>query len=202
MILGYARGVRWTDELIKEKVLQVKDGLGLDRMPSRRECEDYFGDTSLTNAVSKRKRWYSLAAELDLPIKHSETFVGKTFEKIAVEDLSGRGYETKRMSTEFPYDILVEDSVKVDVKASHLFRGRLGNFYTFNLEKPYATCDVYILYCLDDHDSIIYSLIVPSVAVISNTQISVGEFSSKYHCFKERWDILDKYIEFLKGLVS
>lgn len=31
--MGYARGTRWTDELIEQKILEVVEGLGLDRMP-------------------------------------------------------------------------------------------------------------------------------------------------------------------------
>ena len=121
--MGYAKGIRWSDELIKERVLEVKTALNLDRMPSQRECEDYFHDSALSNAVHRRGGWYQLAADLGLPLKESETYFGKTYEANVADLLRGMGFEVRRMSQNFPYDLLVDDCVKVDVKASRLFRG-------------------------------------------------------------------------------
>ena len=71
--MGYSHGIKWTDELIQEKILEVKDALQLGRMPSREECRQYFHDESLVNAVSRRIGWYALAREMGLKIKDSET---------------------------------------------------------------------------------------------------------------------------------
>ena len=123
--MGYVRGTRWTDELIKEKVIEVKEKLGLDRMPSRKECANYFHNDALVNAVSRRKKWYKLAEELGLEVKNSETYFGKSYEAKTEEMLNGMGFEVRKMSQNFPYDLLV-DCVKVDVKASHLYQGKKG----------------------------------------------------------------------------
>ena len=57
--MGYKHGTRWTDDVIKERILEIVKFNRLDRMPTSSEAEAYFGDCSLTNAVSRRKGgWY------------------------------------------------------------------------------------------------------------------------------------------------
>ncbi len=194
--MGYAHGVKWTNELIKEKVLEVKEKLGLDRMPSRSECERYFQNTALTNAISKRIGWYQLADEMGLPKKKSETLLGKAFEAKAAKILEAKGFDVRQMPQNFPYDLLIDSCIKVDVKTSRLYRGKEGNFYTYNMEKPFATCDVYLLFELDQADDIKRVMVIPSKFVISNNQISVGETNSKYHKFTDRWDYILQMSEF------
>ena len=198
--MGYTRGTRWNDELIRQKVLEVKDALSLDRMPSRKECADYYHNESLVNAISRRKSWYKLADELGLPIKESETYFGKTQEAIAEEMLVSRGYSVRRMFQNFPYDLLVDDAVKIDVKASHLYRGTGGDFYTFNLEKQFATCDIFLLFTLNDDNSEREVYVVPSTFVIAQTQLSIGKDKSKYRRFIDRWDYIDLYSEFMYSI--
>ncbi len=199
--MGYTHGYRWTDHDIKQAVITVVDSCGLDRMPSRKECVDFYNSESLANAVSRRYGgWYKLANDLGLPIKKSETYLGKIHEGVATNMLTDRGFSVVRMPQNFPYDLLVDDAVKVDVKASRLYRGKLGNFYTYNLEKKYATCDLYILFALDDESNIVDTYIVPSKFVINNTQISIGEFNSKYHKFKDRWDYIADMSRYINSL--
>lgn len=193
--MGRPNRIVWTDDLIKEKILEVKNGLSLDRMPSRSECIQYFHNTSLVNAISRRNKWYQLADELGLKVKDSETYFGKSQEATAAEILISKGFSVRKMSQNFPYDLLVDDCVKVDVKASHLYHGPNGDFYTFNLEKDYATCDIYILFALSESDeSSIF--IVPSKFVIAQNQISMGVLKSKYHRFKDRWDYISALSDF------
>jgi hypothetical protein len=199
--MGYASGTRWTPELIKEKIFEVVDALGLDRMPSQKECSDYFHNGALASAISRRGGWYTLASELGLPIKNSETYFGKRHEQIAQEQLISFGYEVRRMPQNFPYDLLVNDCVKVDVKASRLYRGVNGNFYTFGIEKPYCTCDIYILYLVNDDQSIKDALIIPSKFVFANKQISVGEMNSKYYKYSQNWGYIQSFCSFLDDVV-
>lgn len=164
--------------------------MALSRMPSRSECEAYFRDCSLTNAISRRDGgWYQLAFELGLPLKASETLFGKTHEAKASEALMAAGHEVRKMSQNFPYDLLVDDCVKVDVKASRLYHGETGNFYSYNLEKPYATCDFYVLYAQpDEGDERV--IVVPSKNVIAHSQISIGERNSKYYRYENQWGLI------------
>ncbi len=189
--MGYARGIRWSDELIREKVLEVSNFLSLNRMPSRQECENYFGDTALTNAVSRRMGWYSLAKDLGLPIKTSNTTFGKSFESMAEQLLLSKGFQVIRMSQNFPYDLLIDNCVKVDVKASRMYHGSQGYFYSFSIEKKFASCDFYLLLAVNDDREIQRCMVVPSCYVVFNKQISVGVTNSKYHRFTDRWDLIE-----------
>jgi hypothetical protein len=201
LLMGYAHGIRWSDQLIKEKVLEVKAALNLDRMPSKSECDAHFGNYALSNVISKKKGWYNLAAELNLQIKKSDTLLGKQFEKKAKEILENKGFKVRQMSQNFPYDLLVDDCVKIDVKESRLYKGKTGEFYSFNLEKNFATCDVFLLVALNDNDSINRIMVVPSKAVFNNNQISVGKFISKYDKFIDKWEYISNLSAFWSGVV-
>ena len=170
-------------------------------MPSRRECEEYYHNCALTNAVTKKIGWYQLASEMGLPVKRSETGFGKAYESQMVELLQNMGFCVRRMPQNFPYDLLIDDRVKVDVKASRLYKGPNGNFYSYNLEKPFATCDFYILLSVDYDGHVSRNMVVPSVRVISQTQISVGENESVYHKFTDRFDLIKTASLFWEGLI-
>ena len=193
--MGYTHGTKWTKDKIKEEILAVVKATNLNRMPSRSECVEYYKNNCLACAVSKIG-WYALAKELGLPIKVSDTYFGKLHEENAQNELSAMGYDVRRMSQNFPYDLLINGCVKVDVKASRLFRGKMGNFYAFNLEKPFCTCDIYLLYCLNDDGTQNDTLIIPSKFVAFNTQISVGETKSVYHKYSHRWDYIQIFCDF------
>ena len=195
--MGYAHGRKWTDQSIRDGISNVVQGLGLSRMPSRAECEAYCGNYSLTNAVSKRIGWYRLANEMGLSIKDSDTYFGKTHEAIANDKLLSLGYKTQRMPQNFPYDILVNGRVKIDVKVSRLYHGTQGDFYSFNLEKRHSTCDIYWLHLANDKGNVAKTLIIPSVVVSENTQISVGAYVSRYDKYENRLDYIDQYDAFL-----
>lgn len=200
--MGYAHGTQWTEDLVKQKVLEVMEALKLDRMPSRSECESYFHGTGLTNAISRRYGWYNLAEKLGISVKDSQSRFGKSYETLATEMLQAMGFEVRRMSQNFPYDLLVDNCVKIDVKASRLYRGKQGNFYSYNLEKPFATCDFFILLAVNDDDTINRKMVVPSNQVIANNQISVGEHRSKYHRFTDRFDLIELMSAFWSDLVG
>ena len=195
--VGYSKGIHWTDALIREKVLEVKSAMSLDRMPSCSECKAYFHDSKLSSAISKRPgEWSQLALDLGLEIKESATYFGKQQESIAEEILIAHGFSVRKMSQNFPYDLLVNDCVKVDVKASHLYCGPYGDFYTFNIEKPFATCDIYLLFTLNDDNTVRSIFVIPSKFVITNNQISIGVLKSKYHRFERCWNYIEALSDF------
>lgn len=198
--MGYAHGNRWTIDKIQEALLFMIESEDMDRMPTRSEVEQFYGNHCLTNAISKRIGWYELADMLNLPIKMSETTFGKEQELAVLEDLASMGHYVCRMPQNFPYDLLVDGSVKIDVNASRLYKGDNGSFYSFNLEKPFCTCDIYILRLLSPLDGSVTSLIVPSKDVPQNTQISVGAKASKYYRYKNKWDYVDQYSDFFKSI--
>ena len=185
-------------EQVIEELFEVINSLELKRMPTRSEVRDYYGNDSLTNIISKRYTWSGMANELGLESKESETNFGKKHETKAKEHLIGIGYTVDSMPQNFPYDLLVNDCLKIDVKVSKLYKGEKGNFYSCNLEKQFTTCDIYIVYLISEEQENI--LIIPSKFVSKNTQISIGENKSKYDVFLNRWDFIEKYIDFFKGV--
>lgn len=198
--MGYSHGTHWDDGKIKAEIIKVKNYLEIERMPTRNEINSVYGNNNLSCAISKRKGYYGYAKELNLKIKKSCTTTGKTYEHIASDLLQEKGYKVTRMPQNFPYDLLINDCVKVDVKASHLFRGKNGNFYTFSTEKPFATCDIYLLIELDDNDNASRLMVVPSKFVFTNSQISVGTENSKYHVFTDRFDYIDTLSDFWRKI--
>lgn len=191
----------WNDDSIKSSITQMINDLHLERMPSRKEVDEYFGDTSLSNAISHRRKWYKLADELNLDVKKSNTYVGKKYEEYAKNELTNYGFTVLNMSQNFPYDLLVNDFVKIDVKASRLHHASRGNFYSYNLEKPYSTCDIYLLYLINDDGSVKDTLIIPSIHVFTNVQISVGEINSKYYKYSQKWYYIQNYYKFYKEVI-
>ena len=189
--------IKQKEQVIKE-LFEVIEKLQLNRMPTRSEVSDYFGNESLTNIISKRYTWGGLARELNLQSKESETNFGKIHEEKAKKHLIGLGYRVDSMPQNFPYDLLVNDCLKIDVKVSKLYKGKKDNFYSCNLGKMFTTCDIYIVYLISEKEEMV--AIIPSKFVSKNTQISIGEFTSKYHKFLNKWEYIDQYLNFLEGV--
>lgn len=200
--MGYnGKGRKWNDEIVKDELMKVMTALGISRMPTSNECNLVYGSKALSQRITKRKGgWWGLAKEMNLDIKPSQTLTGKKGEEYAVRALQSRGFHVERMSQNFPYDILVDKSVKIDVITSALYKQSHGNFYSFNLEKKSATCDIYILLTLDDDKEVDRVYIVPSVKVIHNTKISIGEISSVYHQYIDKWDYIVSLSDYWKRI--
>lgn len=194
--MGYAHGIEWTEDKIKYELLKVIKGTGLQRMPSRSECVEFCKNNKLANAITRHGGWYKWAEKLGLALKGSETKFGKDYEMIAANLLRKQGFAVCQMPQNFPYDLLIDNCVKVDVKASKLYHAKNGNFYSFNLEKPYATCDFYILFTVNAGEEIQRIMVVPSSTVVRNNQISVGENDSKYHKFTDKYGFIEDAVEF------
>lgn len=198
--MGYAHGHKWTDEEVENKILEAVKGLSLDRMPSRKELERYFGNSQLSGRISKNQGFNYWANKLGLSYKKSETSLGKEFECIAAQKLMELGYIVTQMPQNHPYDLLVNNSIKIDVKVSKLYEGPSGNFFTFNLEKQFATCDIYILYLTENGIDIKETLVIPSKFVMKNNQISVGQYKSVYRKYADRWDYIEQFAKFQQAI--
>ena len=70
---------------------------------------------------------------------------------------------------------MVNHNIKVDVKASNIITNNVGyRLHTFNLEKNEPTCDVFILYCINDANDVYKTYIVPSCKFYGQTQVGVN----------------------------
>lgn len=192
---------KWTDEEVCKEILEVINELGLNRMPTRNEIFKVTGDCCLPSAISRGIGYRGFANKLGLDTKDSETTLGKNYEHHMIEKLTDMGYCPTEMPQNFPYDILLNNSLKIDIKFSYLYKGDVGNFYSYNLEKPFCTCDIYVLISQPDESSEdIKYRIIPSPHIYKNTQVSVGELTSKYNIYIDRWDYIDKYLDFYNSI--
>lgn len=191
--------MQWSYEKIIEEIERVMDTLKINRMPSQSEIKMVTGNTCLTNKIAKTGGYRVWAKELGLNLKDSETQKGNDWEFKIMEELLSTGYEVEKMSTKHPYDLLVENFIKIDVKVSSYYKGETYQYHTFNLEKTHHNCDIFILVGLDDEGKVVKRLIIPSKFLMGKKQISVG-LTSKYDKFNERCDYIDKYIDFYKEL--
>lgn len=186
--MGHTHGITWSDALIKEKILEVVSSLGLSEMPTRNQIRGYFGDDKLTNKISKTLGYYGWADRLGLPIQNNDTRKGKLAEQLASDILAQKGYKVEQMLQNYPFDLLVNNTVRVDVKYAKL---NVGKYFSYALRKKYPTCDIYML--VEDHggdDQRVY--IVPSKFAVQ-TQICTGATSTKYSEYLDRYDYIDRF---------
>lgn len=199
--MGYSHGRMWTDEDTEKAILRIVNSLGINTFPTRSEIQNFYGNSALTNHISKNggtRRW---AEKLNLPIKQCESELGNDYELFAIKEIRNHVRLIARQTKpRYPYDLLVDESIKVDVKVSYPFMNNCGSYAnTFNLEKKDPTCDIFILYCLDLEGEIIKTLIIPSCVTSGKTQIGVGR-DSKWDCYKDKWEYLMEYSLFINNL--
>lgn len=199
--MGYTYGRRWSDEMIENEILKVKEGLNLDHFPTHSEMNDYTGNRALSLAISRHGGTVKWAEKMKLQLKESETVFGDKYEIYAIDDiLNNTGFSSIQTNSRHAYDILVNKCVKIDVKASmkNILRSNNAEYYTFNLEKKEPTCDIFILYCIDDNMKIQKTIIIPSVLTVGKTQIGIGAKNSKWDRYINQWKYIEEYNNFFK----
>lgn len=181
---------KWTDELIESELKKCIDALHIKRMPTATELQS-LGRNDLHCKVSRTKKYRGWAEYLGLELKESETTKGQRYEEhivAAIENYSNH-FRVKRMTTKHPFDLLINDCVKVDVKVGKAHRHFDGcRAHTFNLSKKYATCDFYICVALDENEEIESYFIIPAKFTQLVT-LNIGT-ESKYNKFKDAWVLL------------
>lgn len=191
--MGYTHGTKWSDDLIAFGIYEVMKKADITVMPSKSIIEKINGDSRLSNAISKHGGFLVWAKRLGLEISDSETKIGKIYEEFCANYITNvLKKQCEMTSTKHPYDILVCENVKIDVKVGHLYNGTNGNFYTFNLEKKQPTCDIFVCYCVDDME-IEKTYVIPSCFLSGKSQLSVGASESSYDCFRDKWEYIKKY---------
>lgn len=199
--MGYTHGTRWNDDLIKEELGRVIARFNLKVFPSVKQLNVLNGNHALSNAICKRGGMRYWAEKTNLPLKECETFFGEEYERECFDKLSSLGYEVEQMTTRFPYDLTANKHIKIDVKVGKLYTNKkLGSFYTFNLEKRYPTCDVYVCYCVNALCDIEKVYVIPSKVMYGKKQLSIGQTESIYDSYKDDWEVIKIYDEFYKLL--
>lgn len=192
--------INWTDELIKEEIFKVADALNLNRMPSKSEIEFITRNSALTNKISKTGGFYKWAEKLDLKIKDSETKLGYAYELEIRDRLRSMRYIAETTGVRHPYDLIVNNAIKVDVKVAKPYvNKKTGRFHTFNLGKSPHTCDIYIIVALDEEGIEEKILIIPSKCIQEIKQLSIGKVSI-YDIYKDKWSYIEQYDNFYLNL--
>ena len=76
-------------------------------------------------------------------------------------------------------------------------------YHSFNLEKNEPTCDVFILYCINEADEVYKTYVVPSCKFYGQTQVGItAEGISKLDKYIDNWDLLLKYDDFYLNLIK
>lgn len=199
--MGYARGKKWTDEEIIDRIQEVIDKLDLKTFPTKSEMNNYYKNSGLSGKVSKSGGTKYWATRLNIPLKDCESKTGEKFEQYCLATLIDMGYSVESMKPRYAYDLLVNENIKVDVKSAYIYNSPTNfKFYTFNLEKSAPTCDIYVAYCLNDDGVPEKTYIIPSKVLSGKTQLSVGENSSKYNKYINNWELFRQYDEFYESL--
>ena len=198
--MGYTHGIEWSDSVIEQKIMEVVNKLNLDHFPTHAEMVKALGDKSLPCKISKDKGTIYWAEKMGLPIKYSETSFGNKFEIVAISDIfENTGLHSVQTSSRHPYDLITDNSVKIDVKVSKEFTNNCNvKSFSFNLEKREPTCDIFVLYCLNNDETMRKVLIIPSCTLLGQTQVGVGE-NSKWNEYMERWDYIKQYSDFFNN---
>ena len=183
----------WTDEKVKKGINDCMVVLNIKRMPTASEFKS-LEMNDLHCKISRTKKYSGWASELGLELKESETKTGNEYEAIVKERLDKFfDLDIKRMTTKHPYDLLINDCLKVDVKvgtAHNLFGSRA---HTFALNKKYATCDLYICVALNEKGEIENYFIIPSSHVQIVT-LNIGT-KSKYNQYLNNWNFVKLFVE-------
>lgn len=190
--------IKMSEGEVKNKILDLTNKLNIDRMPVSSEILSEYGDRMHNNIVRKGGYRY-FADQLGLSLKHSETKLGQDYELILMEILQKEGFVVKKMTTGHPFDLLVNGTVKVDVKVSNASYDKQNNrLHTFGINKRHASCDIYIAVTLDEKKEIERVLIIPSHHLKVVT-LCIGK-NSKYNKYNWRFDYIRDYSGFFKSI--
>lgn len=196
--MGYVKGIKWDEILIESKIREVMRVLSIDRMPSASETQLVLKDFSLSNKIAKTGGFNTWAKRLGLGIKNSETKLGQEFEINAMKMIENKGYFTKQMSCKYPFDILVNGKISIDVKSAKAYLSHGQRIHTVGINKKYATCDLYLIFALDENENIERTFIIPGCD-LTLTTMNFGK-NSIYNVYLDKWDYLKKYDDFYKNL--
>jgi len=194
----YSKCIKWDENSIKNKIIEVMRVLDLNRMPSSRETIAVTGNYSLGDAIMKHGGFYFWANKLNVKSKNCETSLGRLYEEKSMKVLEDMGYTIQRMKVGYPFDLLINNKIKIDVKTSrpHMCNG--SRVHMIGINKKYAVCDLYLVYALDELDNIERIFIVPGYE-LKIVSMSFGK-ESIYNIYINKWDLIKKYDDFYNSL--
>ncbi|AUO14769.1 hypothetical protein [Priestia megaterium] len=182
---------RWTSKRIIEELKVIVEQQNLKEMPSKGDLKA-LGRSDLASAITKHQTMKYWADKLGLKLKESETFKGNEYEDKVKQIIEFMELEVKNMTTKHPYDLLVNDCVKIDVKVGTAHNHFGARAHTFALHKKYASCDIYVCVALNEQEEVENYFIIPARDVQIVT-LNIGT-ESKYNKYKDSWALIPKLV--------
>jgi hypothetical protein len=176
----------WTDQKIEEEIAKAVEFYG--RFPSAKELRE-IGKNDLCCAISKNGGFLFWAKKVNQERKMSDSDTGWEGEKKLVGDLAAKGFSCVRsQNTKCPYDLLVNTSIRVDVKAANYAEYGPCKGWFYRIAKD-AQADIIALYQLDTAD--VYFI---PWNLCPKTNVTISRSGGKYKDFKNRFDILENLV--------
>lgn len=189
--------MKWNEELISARITDIANKFAPVRMPSNREVVEMTGNYALANAIQKNGGYEFWANKLGLEQKHSETKVGVEYERRVADALREHGHNVLGTTVKHPYDLLVDNCVKVDVKVASTSLVRGSKVHAYRIAKRQHTCDFYICCELDTGGT----YVIPANMVAGQVQIEMGTDSQKFGHYKDAFYLIDDAVKFYQSLV-
>ena len=188
--------MKWTEQTISNAILSIANQFDPPRMPSNSETKAMYGNCALSNAICKNGGYRYWAKRLGLEHGYSETIVGVKGEEHIAELLRSIGYHVQTTPTKFPYDLLIDGCVKVDVKSANTSYVKGCPIHAFRLAKKQQTCDLYILYEADT-DAV---YVVPAHKLHGQVQVEMGLESRMYRPYKDAYALIGELVDAYKAI--
>lgn len=183
---------KWTDDVFRQQLIAASNVFC--GMPSSSQLRE-SGHGALASEISRRGGFIKVAADLGLQRKQSDSDTGWDGEKMFVSLCDAVGIPAVRMEgVKAPFDVLVNDCVRVDVKSanrksygpgsSHGWYYRIGKL-------PQA--DLIVLMQLDTKD--FYSI---PWSICTTSNMTIAGDGGMYAKYKNNWSLIRRLIELRK----
>jgi hypothetical protein len=167
---------QWDDDRVKGAIHTVVAALG--RFPSNSDLAE-IGRGDLANQIRRRGGVLHWAERLGMQRQASDSDTGWRGEEAAATYLTEAGFKvTCRSGVKCPYDLLIDDCLRIDVKSARLacYHRCQGWFYRIG---KYVQADVILLWQLDTGD--FYAL---PWFVCPASSVTIAPTGGKYRAFR------------------
>lgn len=171
--------IKWDNHKIKEGILDVMYALGLTTMPTANEIILVMGNEKLSSAIKTRGGYTYWAKKLSLKKNGSTSHTAEATEHEIAKILSKKNDIVEMTSYKCPYDLLINERIKVEVK----FAREHDGYYRYLLHKPHQS-DFTIL-MLDNKKT----LVIPSHKLnVSSLKI---KFDNVYDHLENKFELIN-----------
>lgn len=183
--------------MIERELLKVITDTG--RFPSSASLRQ-TGQCRLASVVASTKGFFGWAEYLGVPRNHSDSDTGWEGERKVKAILEEKGFKaTRTEATNAPYDLLVNDRVRVDVKTARqvAYQQVAGNGWAawhYRIGKR-VPADVVILYQADTK-----ACYVLPWWEVGHTNITISANSAKYARFKQAFHLITSMAQASKSI--